>query len=73
MVAGSVWEVVTVTGVADSDVESLKCDRGRRFYVCQLLSAGWMLSFRSVWEAESEVASPDVGSLKCDVSQRESL
>ena len=29
----SVWEAESVTGVADSDVESLlKCDRGRRFY-----------------------------------------
>ena len=25
-------EAESVTGVADSDVENLKCDRGRRFY-----------------------------------------
>ena len=37
----SVWEAESVTGVADSDVESLKCDRGRRFY-------GWSAGLRGI-------------------------
>ena len=28
----SVWEAESAIGVADSDVVSLKCDRGGRFY-----------------------------------------
>ena len=72
MVSGSVWAVETVTGVADSDVESLTAIGIVDSMCGQLLLAGWMLSFRSVCKAEYAiwVAVSEVEIVKCDTGRR---
>ena len=52
----SICEAANVTGVAEFDVVSLKCDRGGRFYQG--------ISSRSVWEAESVIGVALIGVLR---------
>ena len=68
--------VKTVIGVTVSDMDSLKCERCRRFYGGAAQPQPGVvessLRLRSVWEAKSVigVVDFDMGRLKCDRCRR---